>query len=208
MSLLSSSVSVTRYRVDGKLADSVIDSVRSGLKNSTIREIENEPDAKSVGWTSFEAPFTPDFEIENFVIAESMVFCLRIDKKSIPAKIINKQFKMAVKKRLSETGREHLSKNEKTEIKDDVLHRLYVRVPATPNVYDIVWNYEAGQLFFFSNLKEANEELETLFSKSFKLTLIRMFPYTVAELSCGLLGPELDAVSKLSPSQFYEARNA
>jgi len=205
MSLLSSSVSVTRYRVDGKIDGPVLDTVRSALVNSTIREIDNEPDAKSVGWTSFESPFNPDFASENFVIAENMVFSLRIDKKSIPAKIVNKQFKAAVKKRLAETGRERLSRNEKAEIKDDVLHRLYVRMPATPNVYDLVWKYEPGLLFFFSNQKEANEELETLFSKSFKLTLIRLFPYTTAEFVCGLSGPERDALTKLSSSQFYEA---
>jgi len=54
-------------------------------------------------------------------------------------------------------------------------------------------------LWFFSNLKAANEELETLFSESFKLSLIRMFPYTAAELDADLTDSERDRLNQISP---------
>ena len=208
MSFLSSSVSITRYRVEGTLAEPVLETVLNGLKNAVIREIDREPDQKSVGWTSFDAPFNPNFDGSNFVIGTHMVFSLRIDKKSLPSKVVNKQVNMAIRKRLAETDRENLSRNEKKEIKDDVIHRLYTQMPATPNVYDLIWDYEGNSLWFFSNLKEANEELETLFSKSFKLMLIRIFPFTAADSICGLSGAERDIVKDLSPTSFYEARHA
>jgi hypothetical protein len=75
-------------------------------------------------------------------------------------------------------------------------------VPATPNVYDLVWDMEAGVLWFFSNLKEANEELETLFSKSFRISLIRMFPYTEADLAAGLSDDQRDALKQSGPALF------
>jgi recombination associated protein RdgC len=59
-------------------------------------------------------------------------------------------------------------------------------------------------LWFFSNLKGANEELETLFSRSFKLKLIRLFPYTMATLASPLSDMEKDVFSRLTPTRFKE----
>lgn len=202
MQLLSSSLSLTRYLVQGKLAEPVMDTVREGLKNQVIREIDNDPAAKSIGWTESGRPFAPDFEKAQFMFGTHMVFSLRIDKKSVPAKIVNKHVNMAEAKRMAETEQKQLSKTEKRQIKDEVTNRLYTRVPAAPNVYDLVWDVEGGSLWFFSNLKEANEELETLFAKSFRLSLLRMFPYTEADLACGLSDEQRDLVKQAGPADF------
>ena len=208
MGVLSSSVSITQYRVQGEIADEFMETVTAALKNNTIREIDNEPDDKSVGWTSFQSPFTPDFEGSSFVIGTHLIFSLRIDKKTIPAKVVDKQVKMAIAKRLEQSEREALHRNEKSEIKDEVLRRLYMRVPATPNMYDLLWNYEDKVLWFFTNLKAANEELETLFAKSFKLSLIRIFPYTAAIMTADLADEQKDRLEKLSPTTFYRGTHA
>jgi len=76
---------------------------------------------------------------------------------------------------------------------------MSLRIPATPHIYDLIWNYEGGKLWFFSNLKSANEELETLFAESFKLSLIRMFPYTAAEMDADLTDSERDCLNQISP---------
>ena len=202
MGILSSSVSITRYRVQGKIDNPVISTVETALKKNTILEIDNEDSDKTIGWTSFETPFTPNFEGSSFMIGTHFIFSMRIDKKSIPNKIIQKNIAVETKKKLDATGRKFLSKNEKKEIKDHVIHMLSLRIPATPNVYDLIWNYEDGILLFFSNLKNSNEELETLFSKSFKLTLVRLFPFSMAQLTAGLSQKEKDDVEKISPAVF------
>jgi hypothetical protein len=87
-------------------------------------------------------------------------------------------------------------------IKDTVTNMLSLRVPSTPNIYDLVWNFEDGWLWFFTNMKNANEELETLFKNSFNLSLIRLFPYTMADLTAGLSDPERDILNQLSFTHF------
>lgn len=202
MGLLSPSVSITRYRVEGKLEDPVIETVTRGLKKYILREIDKDESEKTSGWTSFNNPFKPDFDGSSFLIGNYFVFSLRIDKKSIPSKIIQKYYALETSKKLAESNREFLSRNEKKLIKEHVINVLSLRIPATPNIYDLVWNYEKNYLWFFSNLKTANEEIETLFSKSFKLTLIRLFPYTMADLTCSLSDADRDVLSKISPSEF------
>ncbi|NNF98735.1 MAG: recombination-associated protein RdgC [Desulfobacteraceae bacterium] len=204
MGIISSSASITRYKVDGKLEGSVMDVMAERLKKYTITEIDEESSDKSVGWTSFKTPFEPNFEGSSYVIGSLFVFSLRIDKKVIPPKVIQKHFQVAMTRRLKDSGREFLSRNEKKMVKDQVINVLSLRIPSTPNVYDLIWNYEEGVIWFFTNLKSANEELETFFSRTFRLTIIRLFPYTMAELTGELTSAEKDTLSKLNPTLFTE----
>ncbi len=202
MGLLSSSVSITQYRVEGKLKDPVMQTVRAALKKYTIDEIDNETSEQVTGWTPFENPFAPDFDTADIIIDTTFVFSLRIDKKSIPGKVVKKHFNLEMARRLAESNRDFLARAEKKLIKEQVINVLSTRIPATPNVYDLTWDYEAGRLWFFTNLKAANEALESLFTQSFKLSLIRIFPYTAAEKNQGLTGPEKDYLNQLKPTLF------
>jgi recombination associated protein RdgC len=204
MGLLSSTVSITRYKVEGKLEEPVLETIANCLKHNAIPEIDDDISEKTVGWTSFDHPFRPNFEGSSFVIGSYLVFSLRIDKKTIPSKIIKKHVAIEMAKRLAETGRHYLSRDEKSAIKEHVVNVLSLRIPATPNIYDLIWNYEDSSLWFFSNLKSANEELETLFSRSFRLPLIRLFPYTTAALVVDLSDEERDILVKLSRTNFTE----
>ncbi|MDP4858201.1 MAG: recombination-associated protein RdgC [Desulfobacterales bacterium] len=199
MGLLSQSVSITRYRVQGQLEEPVLDTIALALKRHAVLDIDNDAAEKSCGWTSFENPFAPDFEGSNHLFGSYLVFSLRVDKKSIPSKILKKHFTIEETKRLAASGRRFFSRNEKKLVKEEVLHRLSLRIPATPHIYDLIWNYEGGKLWFFSNLKAANEELETLFSESFNLSLIRMFPYTAAEIDADLSDSDRDRLNQISP---------
>ncbi len=204
MGLLSSSVSITRYKVKGYLEEPVIETVAAALKQNSISDIDDHASEITAGWTSFNNPYQPSFEGSSFVLGTYLVFSLRIDKKSIPPKIIQKYYTIEMAKKLEATGRKYLSKSEKEMIKDHVINVLSLRIPATPNIYDVLWDYEGELLWFFSNLKAANIELESLFSKSLKLTLIRLFPYTTAQLTAELSDSELDVLAKLSPTKFTE----
>lgn len=204
MGLLSNTVSITRYKIEGEISSSIMDTVSNGLKNHKIIDIDKDVQEMAVGWTTFENPYLTDFETTSFIYGNYIVFSLRIDKKSIPSKMVNKIYSFEVERKLKESDREFLSRNEKKQIKDQVIHSLCLRIPPTPNTYDILWNYEESVLWFFSTQKSANEEFETLFTKSFKLTPIRLFPYTIADLMFNLSDKDRDRITQLSPTKFTE----
>ena len=202
MGLLSSSVSITRYQVQGKLEKPILETIAAGLKKYTISEIDDPTLDKAVGWTSFKKPYQPDFGGSSFAYGNYLVFSLRIDRKTVPAKLVKKHVVIESDKRLAESGRLYLSRSEKERIRDQVMDRLYATVPATPSIYDLIWNYEETTVWFFSNLKASNEELETLFLRSFDLTLIRMIPYTAAHYASDLKSTEKDILLELSRTSF------
>jgi DNA recombination-dependent growth factor C len=198
MGLLSSTTSANQYRVEGQLDKAIIETVGAALKKYAITEIDGQPSDQSAGWTSFQNPFQPDFEASPYLLGTHFVFSLRIDKKAIPAKLIQKQFSEESARRLKKLEREFLSKEEKKALKEKIVQKLNQTMPATPSVYDVVWQYEKAVLWFFSNLKSANEQLETLFFKSFGLHLIRLIPYTMAAFDSSLTDTHRDALEKLA----------
>jgi DNA recombination-dependent growth factor C len=177
-----------------------METVLTGLKNNIITDIDQEVLEKAAGWTSTQQPFYPDFEGSSFVVGPHFIFSLRIDTKRVPSKTIQKYVAIETQKKLVESGREYLSREEKRMIKDNVTNMLFRRVPAVPGIYDIVWNHEAGSVWFYSNLKSANEMVETLFLKSFNLTLVRLFPYTCALYDADLSDSQKDALSAATPT--------
>jgi len=203
MGLLSASLSVARYRVEGDTEEeSLLETVREGLTKNAISEIEDEYAEIAVGWTPFESPFDPDFEKFSYTFGTYFLFSLRIDKKSVPGKIIQKHTAMEITKRLKESGRDFLSRNEKTDIKDTITEKLMRQMPSTPNLYDVLWIHEDNTLLFLTTQKAANEELETLFKTSFKRKLIRLFPFTMVEGNPNFSDKEKDLIANLGPVKF------
>lgn len=202
MSLLSASVSITRYKVEGQLETPILETIAAGLNKNVISEIDDRSLEKAVGWTSFEKPYQPNFAGSAFVYGNYLLFSLRIDRKTVAPKVVRKHVVIESDRRLAESGRPYLSRNEKERIRDQVMDRLNATVPATPNIYDILWNYEDAILWFFSNLKAANEEFETLFLRSFDLTLIRLIPYMAAHYASALKDTEKDILLGLTQTHF------
>ena len=202
MGIQSATASITRYRVEGKIETPIIETVRRGLRNNVIIDIDKDSKDISVGWTSFHQPYQPNFEGPTFIYGALFCFSMRIDRKTVPPKLLHNHFMLASAERLADTGQRYLSRNEKQVLKDHVTHQLLQRMPAIPHVYDLLWNAEAADVWFFSNLKAANEELETLFMRSFAVSLIRLFPYTAAELMSRLSDNDRDVLRSLKPTDF------
>jgi len=178
-----------------------METVLAGLTKNTITEIDRDPADIAVGWTSLQTPFQPNFDASSFVVGTVFAFSLRVDQKRIPSKLMQKQMSQEKARQLKETNRQFLSSSEKKMLKEQVQHQLLVRLPPMPNIYDLIWNPEEGWLWFFSTLKSANEHLETVFTRSFGLTLIRMFAYSLADEAMGLQPEQKDLLGKLDPCE-------
>ncbi len=202
MGLISSTHSVSRYHIDGKIEGSIMEEVKKGLIKHCIPKIESEYDEISAGWTPIESPYNPDFEKFPFMFGTYFLFSLRIDKKSIPAKLIQKYMAIEIEKKKEKSGRDFISKNEKSEIKERVTDVLMHKIPAIPNLYDVLWNYEEENLYLYTTQKAANEFFETIFLKSFQLKPIRLFPYTIVETKSHFSNPQKDRFQTLVPLKY------
>jgi DNA recombination-dependent growth factor C len=202
MALISSTHSISRYHIEGKIEGSITQEVRNGLIQHSIPKIESEYDEIFAGWTPVESPYNPDFEKFSFQFGTYFLFSLRIDKKSIPIKLIQKYMALEIEKKKEKSGRDFISKNEKSEIKETVTDMLMLKVPAVPSIYDVLWDYETNCLYLYTTQKAANEFFETLFLKSFNLKPIRLFPFTIVETGSDFSNSKKDRVLALAPVKY------
>ncbi len=202
MGLISSTHSITRYVIDGKIEGSINKAVQEALIKYSIPKIESEYDEITAGWAPLENPYNPDFKQFSFIFGTYFVFSLRIDKKSIPAKLIQKYMALEIEKKKEKSGRDFISKNEKSEIKEFVTDILMHKIPAVPNLYDVLWDYEEKNLYLYTTQKAANEFFETLFLKSFQLKPIRLFPYTIIKTKSLFSNSQKDKAMTLTPLKY------
>ena len=202
MSLISSTHSITRYHIDGKIENSINETILNGLIKYSIPKIESEYDEIIAGWAPLESPYNPDFEKFSYIFGTYFVFSLRIDKKSIPGKLIQKYMAIETEKKKEKSGRDFISKNEKSELKEYVTDILMHKIPAVPNLYDILWDYEQNNLYLYTTQKAATEFFETIFLKSFQLKPIRLFPYTLIETKSSFSAPQKDKILTLTPLKY------
>ncbi len=202
MGFLSATQSMSRYHILDTFDTEPMEQVRNGLIQHAIPKMENEYEEISAGWTPFESPYLPDFNKFSFVFGSYFLFSMRIDKKSIPAKLVHKQMAIEIEKKKADSGRDFISKNEKSEIKETIMDVLMHKMPSIPNVYDVLWDYEAKTLFLLTTQKAANEFFETLFFKSFNLKPVRLFPYTLVETKSGFSPAQKDRILTLTPLHF------
>ena len=208
MGLISSTHSMSRYHIEGKFEASVMEEVLNGLIKNAMPIIESDYEEISAGWTPVESPYNPDFEKFSFIFGTYFLFSLRIDKKTVPVKLIQKHMALEIEKKKKETGRDFISKNEKNELKEMILDVLMHKIPSIPNLYDVLWSYEEKSLFLFTTQKAANELFETLFLKSFNLKPIRIFPYTLIEKKSGFSAPQKDRILSLAPLKYGKITHA
>jgi recombination associated protein RdgC len=199
MGFLSATVSLSRYHIQGKFEAEPMESVRSALIDNAMPIMDSEYQEISAGWTPYESPFQPDFEKYPFIFGTCFLFSLRMDKKSIPAKLLQKHLILEIEKKKESSGRDFLSKNEKSEIKETVTDMLMLKMPAIPDIFDILWRYEDQNLFLFTTRKAVTEFFESFFFKSFSLKPIRLFPYTLMEHTSGFTPDKKDRIMALTP---------
>ncbi len=202
MGILSSSQSISRYYIEGNFQEQVSETIQKKLIQNTIPEIQNPYEEISAGWVSFENPYSSDFEKDSFIFGTYFVFSLRIDKKNIPAKLLQKHLVMEIEKKKAESGRNTIPKKELSRIKEKVRDNLLQQMPFVPNIYNVLWNYEENSLLFFTTQKTVNEFFESLFFKTFELKAIRIFPYTMIETNSRFSSVQKDQIYTLSPVKY------
>lgn len=175
MGALKGSVSVRRYTVKG---DPPRDRGRivKGVRAHVLMPIDPMSDVdRSVGWASLEDPEDLDLSSDNIFVGDCVTLAMRVDTLKPPASVV----KRLVAERLRQLGR-RANKAEKSAMKEEVKKSLRGRYYPTMRAIDLVWQIDAGKVWFWSHAKGMNEAAVELFAKSFGLELVPFGPGLVA----------------------------
>lgn len=194
MSILSSSVSLTRYRIVGEVPDDLISDVPGRLKTHGFREIDQTSDERSFGWVCFDDLLDNTWKTAVPQKGHYLIFALRLDTRRIPPAVMKKYFRLALdeaRRELAAKGKKYITRDQKTEIKDRVKQTLLSKTLPVPAVFDVVWDSARNVVYLGSVSPKVRQLFEDQFSQTFDLNLEPMTPYFLGR---NLLGEQKHAL--------------
>ncbi len=206
MGIFSGTLSYARYFVEGDLPRDFKNIYPERIQHYAIRDLSlDSEEEEMVGWTNAHSILDRNFTPETLFFNEYIIFSLRIDKWKIPPTLLKAHIIEAERKFRQEFDKEHLSNREKKLIKEQVKIELKRKLLPSITVYDLCWQPDAGILRFWNLSPKINQLMIELFEKTFRLSLVPLSPYTLAERA-QLTPEELDRVASLESIPFSEHR--
>ena len=181
MGFMSASVGLTRYRiVEEDIPSSLWHEVEDRLKRNSFRDIDASAEERSFGWVSFDNMLDPDFILCPPEKGPYLTFTLRLDTLRVPPAVMKKHFAVAVNeamRAMRDQGKKFLTKEQKTEIREQVELRLRARTLPIPACFDVVWDTTRQLVYIASTQSKLTELFEELFTHTFGLHLEPLTPY-------------------------------
>lgn len=209
MGVLKGAITYAKFQVKGELPDELHQKFMARIRTRTFKLLtpEDEDDV-AVGWVPIERPYDDEisFRTDGVFFGSYLNLAMRLDRWKFPATLVKARMAAAERQWKQKTGKERMSKAEKTELKDLVERKLRRDgVPVTKTV-DFTWNMNTGELRFFGRSKVILEHFLELFEKTFAVKLTPSAPYTIA-MSLGLPKGLEAALASVQPSVLH-ARGA
>jgi DNA recombination-dependent growth factor C len=166
-----------------------LDFIKEGLCSGAFCELSAESE-ESCGFVNIgEYKNTTTTNTRNFDFGFA-AFSFRIDKKRVPGSLLKKTLEKLTTEYLeSHPGKDTLDKKTKKKLKDAAKEQLLRKAEPVPSLYDIVWDYRNGRLYFFNLSEKTIEKMAEKFAMSFIGT--RLVPSTVYERCESLCTDEL-----------------
>jgi len=205
MGLISGSGSFTRYTVEDTLGDDFVEGLSDKIARYTFRNLdENSVDERSLGWANIMNMFDNRFAELEFLKEPYIAMSLRVDERKIPATAL-KQYAIKAEEEIKEKENlEFLPKRRRTDIKDGVRLRLLKRAIPVSKAYDMIWNYNTGQVIFACINNRLCDEFVEFFLQTFNLHLAAVCPYTLGGRVLEQTGASPDILDELGPANLLK----
>lgn len=205
MGVRRGSISVRRYVVLDPLPTRPHERFLKGLRAHAFLPIDPQSEIdRSAGWVSLLDGDDADLSKEKvyFVGAagpsgassEQLRVALRLDVLKPPPAEVKRQTAARVQAIEAEEGRT-LSRRERRTLQEEVARTVRLRAFPRVKLVDLVWDFAAARVYFWSQTKAHNELLLDLFPKSFGL---RLEPEGAARWAGGFV--DRDQLARLEPT--------
>ncbi len=201
MGILSSSLSLARYRVVEEVPDDLLGRIPDLLLEHRFQEIDETNDERGFGWVCFDDLLDTEWKTAIPGKGSYLTFALRLDTRRIQPAVMKKYYRCALEEAYQEQkakGHKFLSRDYKKEIHERVRQYLLGKTLPVPAVFDVVWDLNRHVIYFCSINAKVRELFEDHFTRSFELHLEPQTPYFLARHL--LDAPEREQLDNLEAS--------
>lgn len=202
MALFSGNFSYRKFRIVDDIPSDFQQNLPKNLARYAFREINPQTNPElSFGWVQPFDPLDAALPLEKVVLGKYILLGIRRDKKNISMPMLKAQISEAMRAKRSERSGRKLSREEINELREFVKDKLLASITPITNFYEMVWNYETGEVYFSAQSAKAATEFAELFEETFKLSLeeINLVSRTETYIEQKNLGIEL---IDLEPTNF------
>lgn len=203
MSIIASSLGLTRYRIPDGVTDELLREVPEKLKQYRFIDIDNTTEERSFGWTNIDDMLDVEWTESPPEKADYFAFSLRLETRRVPPATLKKHLAIALKAetaKAKEMGREYVSRDRKREIKEQTELKLRARFLPIPATFDIVWQSGENRIYLDTTNKKAKDLFEDHFMTTFELRLEELSPFF---LTMDMLGDDAAVkIENLDPTVF------
>ncbi len=201
MPALTGSLSYTRFFVQGEVPEDFRQRFMRAIRLRTIKPLTADDDAlERFGWWAISDP-KPELDYADVFFNTYLNLGFRTDRWVLSGALVRAKLREAETLYRVKKGRERLSRQEKTELKELVVRKLRKLTMPAMRTVDLSWSLEEGIVRFFSQSPKAIMNMSELFKKTFHLELLAESPYTLAA-RLGLDEAQEKAWEGLSPTLF------
>jgi hypothetical protein len=204
MGFADATCTFTRYRVLEQPSAELWAQVSVLLKRYAFQDIDALPgEERSFGWTSFEDMLDTEWTAAPPEKSAYLAFALRLETRRIPPAVLKKHQALALreeKRLMAGHGKQFISRERKSELKEQVQLRLMRHFLPIPAVFDVIWATDSDLVYFASVQRKILDMFEEYFTKCFEVPLEQLTPYGLAAMS--LTEHELKLLDTLEPTHF------
>lgn len=206
MGFASGAVTFKRFFVNGEAFGPADESL---IEMLAARSMAGDPvrtaDHTEIGWTTGEHILDTRFDFARNVIADGLVFAMRVDTNKAPADLVRSYQKLNEQAMLEASGREFLSKAERREAREQALARAdkearaghFRKMKAIPVFYDLKRN----EVYLGSGASSVVDQFTVLFRETFDRGLVAASSGEMAARWSALAG-EAHAFDTCEPAHF------
>ncbi len=200
---LSSTCSITRFRVIDEISDELLLLVPDKFKQFAFQDIDDIPQESTLGWVNFDDMLDTVWRLSPPEKGEYITFSFRMDTRRISPAVLKKHLRVAIEeetKKMRDMGKKFIGRQRKLEIREQVMLRLRGRAMPVPEEFQVVWNPQAGSVYLATTKGKVIDLFCEYFTRTLDLHLEQLAPYSLA---CNLLGEEAALqIDHLEPAQF------
>jgi DNA recombination-dependent growth factor C len=207
MGLVKGNMSIRRYRVQEESPDDFRHAYIGALNLHAFREPSSRfSTEESVGWCRVQNLLETNFDVvDQWLFDHYLVAALRVDKKVLPAKLLQARFQKRLADWCTEHDRRTAPESVRSEVKNKLEEEMLGQTLPRVQVTEFCWNLGDGYVVFHSTSEAANDRFRRLFHTTFGFSLHPFSPLEFLESDPDLaVALESKSISDLRPERGEE----
>ncbi|MCE5230612.1 hypothetical protein LLG95_13610 [bacterium] len=182
MPITVGSVSGRIWRVLETLPPNFKEMFERNLARHAFKPIDPERgQLQAVGWVNIRQLLDSRLTLDKVLFRNLIALGLRVDRLAINQRVFRATLAQAIGKKLHETERKELSREEKLVIEDKVRLDLIKHTQPNTAVYEMIWQLESGTVLFSSGSQKLGLIFSDLFSETFQVSVEPQLPFLRAQ---------------------------